>query len=154
MWLNILLHFTSTIISNTCYRTLNLWLPWRGDQRTILSWLLLVHCSCGRFHSNLVEQSEATRYVVLWRAKCGWILIEWCLLQGHRGPVAHIAMDGSQTLMATASVDKSVKVWDIEGGYCTHSFTGHRYVGRMNEYCMVWDHRERDDTLVLKYTPC
>lgn len=37
-------------------------------------------------------------------------------------------MDGTKTLMATASADKSVKVWDIEGGYCTHSFTGHRYV--------------------------
>lgn len=48
-------------------------------------------------------------------------------MQGHRGPVAHISLDSSQTLMATASVDKSVKVWDIEGGYCTHSFSGHRY---------------------------
>jgi len=60
-----------------------------------------------------------------------------CPLQGHRGPVAQIAMDGSQTLMATASVDKSVKVWDIEGGYCTHSFTGHRYVGRIDGDCMA-----------------
>lgn len=60
-----------------------------------------------------------------------------CWLQGHRGPVAHIAMDGSQTLMATASVDKSVKVWDIEGGYCTHSFSGHRYVGIIVRDCMV-----------------
>ena len=49
------------------------------------------------------------------------------LIQGHRAPVAHIAMDSSQTLMATASADKTVKVWDIDGGYCTHSFSGHRY---------------------------
>ena len=46
--------------------------------------------------------------------------------QGHRAPVAHMAVDGSGGLLATASADKSAKVWDVEGGFCTHSFTGHR----------------------------
>ena len=48
------------------------------------------------------------------------------VVQGHRAPVAHMAVDGSGGLLATASADKSAKVWDIEGGFCTHSFTGHR----------------------------
>ena len=48
-------------------------------------------------------------------------------MQGHRAPVAHMAVDGSGGLLATASADKSAKVWDIEGGFCTHSFTGHRF---------------------------
>ncbi len=47
-------------------------------------------------------------------------------VQGHRAPVAHMAVDGSGGLLATASADKSAKVWDVEGGFCTHSFTGHR----------------------------
>ena len=47
-------------------------------------------------------------------------------LQGHRAPVLHMATDGSGGLLATASADKSAKVWDIEGCFCTHSFTGHR----------------------------
>ena len=47
-------------------------------------------------------------------------------IQGHRAPVAHMAVDGSGGLLATASADKSAKVWDVEGGFCTHSFTGHR----------------------------
>ena len=29
--------------------------------------------------------------------------------------------------VATASADRTVKVWDLQGGFCTHSFTGHRW---------------------------
>ena len=29
--------------------------------------------------------------------------------------------------VATAGADRLVKVWDLQGGFCTHSFTGHRY---------------------------
>lgn len=47
-------------------------------------------------------------------------------VQGHKAPVADMAIDGTQTLLATVSADRSVKVWDIQGGYCTHSFNGHR----------------------------
>ena len=47
-------------------------------------------------------------------------------MQGHRAPIAHMAVDASGSLLAAASADKSAKVWDIEGGFCTHSFTGHR----------------------------
>ncbi|DBA77464.1 TPA: hypothetical protein ACH3X1_009289 [Trebouxia sp. C0004] len=36
-----------------------------------------------------------------------------------------MAVDSSGGLLATASADKSAKVWDVEGGFCTHSFTGH-----------------------------
>jgi WD40 repeat protein len=38
-----------------------------------------------------------------------------------------MAVDGSGGLLATAGADKSAKVWDVEGGFCTHSFTGHRW---------------------------
>ena len=47
-------------------------------------------------------------------------------MQGHRAPVADMAVDSTGTLLATASADRSARVWDIDGGYCTHNFTGHR----------------------------
>jgi WD40 repeat protein len=28
--------------------------------------------------------------------------------------------------VATAGADRVVKVWDLQAGFCTHSFTGHR----------------------------
>ena len=57
-----------------------------------------------------------------------WVHDLWphMTMQGHRAPVPHMAVDSSGGLLATAGADKSAKVWDIEGGFCTHSFTGHR----------------------------
>lgn len=46
--------------------------------------------------------------------------------QGHRAPIADMAVDSTGALLATASADRSVRVWDIDGGFCTHNFTGHR----------------------------
>ena len=46
--------------------------------------------------------------------------------RGHKAPVADMAVDASGGLLATASADRSVRVWDVDGGFCTHSFTGHR----------------------------
>ena len=49
-------------------------------------------------------------------------------LQGHKSPVADMAVDASGGLLASASADRSVRVWDTEGGFCTHVFTGHTCV--------------------------
>lgn len=45
--------------------------------------------------------------------------------QGHLAPVADLAVDDSGALLASASADNSVRVWDAAGGFCTHVFTGH-----------------------------
>ncbi|KAL2833439.1 WD40-repeat-containing domain protein [Aspergillus cavernicola] len=46
-------------------------------------------------------------------------------LKPHTAPVVSTATDPTSTLLATGAADGSIKVWDIQGGYITHSFHGH-----------------------------
>ncbi|SMR55056.1 unnamed protein product [Zymoseptoria tritici ST99CH_1E4] len=43
----------------------------------------------------------------------------------HTTPVVSIATDSTSTLLATGGADGVVKVWDIRGGFITHTFHGH-----------------------------
>ncbi|KAI1262428.1 WD40-repeat-containing domain protein [Xylariaceae sp. FL1019] len=45
-------------------------------------------------------------------------------LRPHSGPVVVLAVDHTSTLLATGGTDGSIKVWDIRGGYVTHTFRG------------------------------
>jgi len=46
-------------------------------------------------------------------------------LKPHAAPVVTSAVDKTGTLLATGGADGIVKVWDIRGGYVTHTFHGH-----------------------------
>ncbi|KAJ5483391.1 hypothetical protein N7530_002637 [Penicillium desertorum] len=46
-------------------------------------------------------------------------------LKPHTAPVVTIAVDPTGTLLATGGADGSIKVWDIRGGFVTHTFHGH-----------------------------
>ncbi|KNG84114.1 putative small nucleolar ribonucleoprotein complex subunit [Aspergillus nomiae NRRL 13137] len=46
-------------------------------------------------------------------------------LKPHTAPVVTTAIDQTSTLLATGASDGSIKVWDIRGGYVTHTFHGH-----------------------------
>lgn len=48
--------------------------------------------------------------------------------QGHDGPVIGMACHASGGLLATAGADRKVLVWDVDGGFCTHYFKGHKGV--------------------------
>lgn len=50
------------------------------------------------------------------------------LKQGHAGPVVGMACHPSGGLLATAGADHKVQVWDVDGGFCTHYFKGHKGV--------------------------
>ncbi|KAH8650947.1 WD40-repeat-containing domain protein [Tricladium varicosporioides] len=45
-------------------------------------------------------------------------------LKPHATPVIVLAVDQTSTLLATGAADGVVKVWDIQGGYVTHTFRG------------------------------
>ncbi|EGX94925.1 small nucleolar ribonucleoprotein complex subunit [Cordyceps militaris CM01] len=45
-------------------------------------------------------------------------------LKPHGTPVVVIAVDRTSTLLATGGTDGAIKVWDIAGGYVTHTFRG------------------------------
>ncbi|KAI0471949.1 WD40-repeat-containing domain protein [Xylariaceae sp. FL0804] len=45
-------------------------------------------------------------------------------LKPHSTPVIVLAVDKTSTLLATGGTDGSIKVWDITGGYVTHTFRG------------------------------
>ncbi|KAF1949404.1 WD40 repeat-like protein [Byssothecium circinans] len=46
-------------------------------------------------------------------------------LRPHTSPVVTLAVDTTGTLLATGGADGIVKIWDIRGGYTTHTFHGH-----------------------------
>ncbi|KAK9475616.1 WD40-repeat-containing domain protein [Lipomyces japonicus] len=46
-------------------------------------------------------------------------------IKAHDGPVIVIHIDSTSTLIATGGADSAVKVWDLAGGFNTHTFRGH-----------------------------
>ena len=46
-------------------------------------------------------------------------------LKPHSTPVVTCAVDSAGSLLATGGADGEVKVWDLRGGYTTHTFHGH-----------------------------
>ena len=46
-------------------------------------------------------------------------------IKGHKMPITCMSFDTSGSMYATGSSDKSVRVWDVSKGYCTHSFREH-----------------------------
>ena len=45
-------------------------------------------------------------------------------LKPHSTPVVVLAVDRTSTLLATGGTDGAIKVWDIAGGFVTHTFRG------------------------------
>ena len=46
-------------------------------------------------------------------------------LKPHTTPVITSTIDATSTLLATGGADGTIKVWDIRGGFATHTFHGH-----------------------------
>ncbi|KAI8808888.1 WD40-repeat-containing domain protein [Cladochytrium replicatum] len=65
----------------------------------------------------------ATWALLIMAYDCSGVLLRsWT---AHETPVLAMDFDSTSTLLATGSADGSVKVWDIDYGFCTHVFRGH-----------------------------
>src|SRR5258706_8241841 len=63
-------------------------------------------------------------------------------LKPHTTPVVVLAVDQTSTLLATGTADGIVKVWDIRGGYVTHTFRGPNIlISALRFFELVADHR-------------
>ena len=92
----------------------------------------VVTCFC--MHPNGTEVVVATQNFLLrhWRLGAEPGGNNECLraIRGHTMPVQCMVYDPTGTLVATGSADRTVRVWDIERGYCTHHFRDHLDVVR------------------------
>ncbi|KAF2191876.1 WD40 repeat-like protein, partial [Zopfia rhizophila CBS 207.26] len=48
-------------------------------------------------------------------------------LEGHRGPVYSVAFSHDSARLASASHDRTVKLWDASSGECLQTLEGHRH---------------------------
>jgi U3 small nucleolar RNA-associated protein 13 len=63
-------------------------------------------------------------------------------LKPHTTPVVVLAVDRTSTLLATGAADGVVKVWDIRGGYVTHTFSGPNVLISALHFFEIAVHRE------------
>ena len=80
--------------------------------------------SCFCLHPNNEEivvatKSNLLRHFDVKEKKCIRVF------KGHLMPVLAMDYDNTGTLVVTGSADRTVRVWDIPRGYCTHSFRDH-----------------------------
>lgn len=79
-------------------------------------------------HLIACSRSLSMKIYVLQHLEDGSSLINAALsktVKPHTTPVITAAVDSTGTLVATGGADGVVKVWDIRGGYVTHTFRGH-----------------------------
>ncbi|KAL8985954.1 MAG: hypothetical protein Q9205_000464 [Flavoplaca limonia] len=82
-------------------------------------------------HLILCSRSLSMRVYSLQPADHGLLTLVPLLLRTlkpHSTPVITIAIDSSGTLLGTGSADGVIKVWDIRGGFVTHTLRGHNGV--------------------------
>ncbi|KAI9658830.1 MAG: U3 small nucleolar RNA-associated protein 13 [Alyxoria varia] len=93
-----------------------------GDGETITTLCLTPSAS----HLILCSRSLSLRIFQIDRSEPEVLAVQLVrTLKPHSSPVVTSAVDQTGTLLATGGADGIVKVWDIRGGYTTHTLHGH-----------------------------
>lgn len=71
-------------------------------------------------------------------------------LKPHGTPVVVLAVDRTGTLLATGAADGNIKVWDLIGGYVTHTFRGPSVLVSALHFFEIASSRLADDQLIGK----
>ena len=85
---------------------------------------------------EIVASGHPDHVVRLWDARASGDAVVKLSIKGHRGWVSSVAFQGGEsTLLASASYDRTVKVWDIRGGVCLQTIQTD-VTGRL--FSVVW----------------
>jgi U3 small nucleolar RNA-associated protein 13 len=93
-----------------------------GDGEAITSLALTPSAS----HLVVCSRSLSMRIITL-KSSAAWDSVDVSIsrsLKPHTTPAVALAIDRTGTLLATGSADGAIKVWDILGGFVTHTFRG------------------------------
>ncbi|KAL6073157.1 U3 small nucleolar RNA-associated protein 13 [Balamuthia mandrillaris] len=87
-------------------------------------------------HPNDKELVSSARNLQLthWDLTTGKAKRTW---KAHKAPVLDMAFGIRGSLLATASADRTIQVWDVDKGYTTHLFRGHQ--GIVTKVLFHWD---------------
>jgi U3 small nucleolar RNA-associated protein 13 len=84
--------------------------------------------SCFTFHPSKEEVVVSTQKSSLMHVTTDGETLR--TFKAHQMPVLCMAYDPTGTLVATGSADRTIRVWDMAGGFCTHSFRDHTDIVR------------------------
>jgi U3 small nucleolar RNA-associated protein 13 len=105
-------------IKGTEISTGNLAFTLVGDTELVTSWAL-------RPNGLNVMSASRSLMLYLWDLPSGQSVKR---MRGHDQPILVMDFDSTGMFLGTGAADGTVRVWDIEGGFCTHHFKGHRGV--------------------------
>lgn len=84
--------------------------------------------ACFAYHPNKEEIVVATQKSSLIHMSTSGEIYR--TVKAHQMPILCMQYDPTGTLVVTGSADRTVRVWDIAGGFCTHSFKEHTDIVR------------------------
>lgn len=114
---------------------------------------LLVTCSQNLILRQYAIQKDDTNNNDQQQQPCMTLeLVKTWGRSGHTLPVTQMAMHTSNTFVATGSVDGTVRIWDVRGGFCTHVFrpvAGGETSGSMAVTALQWMPSHRDLVIAI-----
>jgi U3 small nucleolar RNA-associated protein 13 len=89
-----------------------------ADTECITTWAL-------KPDDTILISTDRNLMIYVWDLVSGTIIKR---MRGHDQPILEMEFDPTGSFISTGASDGTIRVWDVEGGFCTHHFKGHRSV--------------------------